>query len=1090
MHGRGFLLIFAASGAAALVYEVTWTRLLTLQLGHGIAAASTVLAAFMGGLALGSALGGRRGRGLPPHRALAVYAGLEMAIAILALLLPWQLQALEPLLIRAYANGDGGLAFGLLRLVSSLILLSVPAMAMGATFPVASRWTVRHAARAATDAGGLYAANTVGAALGAMLAGFVLLPNLGLSGATWTGVLLNVVASGGAFWIRWAALKGGPYEDIPEQEVRRGRPPGSPTRTPPPHGAVVRRGDRGPARGGGPLGQPKSARTEGQSLGSGRTGGQPWLAAIALGLSGFSSLALQVVWTRLLALVLGPTTYAFSIIVTLFIAGIAIGSAAGSRLASRTRQPVFGLTLCVVCSMGLALVAAAAVDWSLLAMARAVAQPGAGFRDVILRQVLLVAGLLMPMTIAFGAAFPFAVAVAAPSDDTVVSDLGLVYAVNTAGAILGSLAAGFGLIPWLGLQGSIRLIAVTAAVGAAALAILAGLRGRARLAVVACVGIVVAGALTLPPWNRLLLSSGAYKYASSLRGPDLETALTAGELRYYREGAAGTVAVRDLTGTTSLAIDGKVDASNSGDMLTQRLLAHVPLLLHAAPRQVAILGLGSGVTLGSALRHPVDRATVLEISPEVVEASHFFRKENHEALADPRTRLVVGDGRTHVMLGREQYDVIVSEPSNPWMAGIASLFTRNFFLAARNRLAPGGILCQWAHTYDISNEDLRSIVATFLSVFPGGTLWLVGDGDILLLGSNEPLEPKLSAMGAAWQRPGVADDLAAVGVQRPFAVLSLFIAEGSTLAGWAGNAPMQTDDRAQLEFSGPRSVFSRSSDDNPESLRGLASGHGRPQTVEAALDAARAADWRDRGWMFLRADAFRPAYDDFRRALAEDPTDARSFEGLLRASVLVRRGPETKTLLTSLASDPGNSAAKLALSRLLAAEGAYGEAVRIPLGLLQANSGGLPALEQLASVLSDAGDAERLAPVVARLRIEAPGSEAADYYAATLLFMQDRQELAANAARAVIARNPGHARAQNLLGAALASLGERDGARSAFQASLKADPRDSATYANLGTLELQAGNRHAAAQHFASALIVDPLSEAARRGLADATAHR
>ena len=263
------------------------------------------------------------------------------------------------------------------------------------------------------------------------------------------------------------------------------------------------------------------------------------------------------------------------------------------------------------------------------------------------------------------------------------------------------------------------------------------------------------------------------------------------------------MAVRKVGGTTSLAIDGKVDASNAGDMLTQRLLAHVPLLLHPDPREVAILGLGSGVTLGSALTHPVRRADVLEISPEVVEASRFFETENHRALDDPRTHVIVGDGRTHLLFTRQQYDVIVSEPSNPWMAGIASLFTKEFFEAARARLKPGGVLCQWAHTYDISTQDLQSIVATFTSVFPDGTLWLVGDGDVLLIGSNEPLEPRLAGMAAAWRRPGVAEDLASVGALEPFHLLSMFVAGGPALLDWGSRAPIQSDNRAALEFSGP-----------------------------------------------------------------------------------------------------------------------------------------------------------------------------------------------------------------------------------------------------------------------------------------------
>jgi tetratricopeptide (TPR) repeat protein len=303
-------------------------------------------------------------------------------------------------------------------------------------------------------------------------------------------------------------------------------------------------------------------------------------------------------------------------------------------------------------------------------------------------------------------------------------------------------------------------------------------------------------------------------------------------------------------------------------------------------------------------------------------------------------------------------------------------------------------------------------------------------------------------------------------------------------------APIQTDDRAALEFSGPRTVFSRSADDNPEALRALAASHRRPPAVEEALRTATADAWRACASMLLAADAFRPAYDAFIRATELDPDDPVALDGLLRASAHLDRNARTRAWLTTLAGDPRHDAPKLALSRLLAAEGEFDSAARIPFSLLQRDPGHMAALEQLASVLADMGDTSRLEPVVARLRAEAPDSDAARYYAASLLFLQNRPDLAAAEARAIVARNPSHARAQNLLGAALASLGRRDEARAAFQASLRADPRDPATYANLGTLELEAGNRLAAAQHFASALIVDPVSDPARRGLEQARSNR
>ena len=332
------------------------------------------------------------------------------------------------------------------------------------------------------------------------------------------------------------------------------------------------------------------------------------------------------------------------------------------------------------------------------------------------------------------------------------------------------------MIPWLGVHDTLRAGAIVTLV-AACLALGAGpLRFGQRVTGGAVAAGIAALLFTGPAWDPNLLSSGAYKYAVDVRdlGLDLDVGLKAGRLLYYREGSAGTVSVRQLAGTLALAIDGKVDASNGTDMLTQKLLAHLPLLLHADPREVCIIGLGSGVTLGAALRHPTSHVDVVEISPEVVEASSFFAAENGRALEDARARLIVGDGRSHLRFTSRRYDVIISEPSNPWMAGVASLFTREFFDAARARLAPGGIICQWAHTYDLADADLRLIAATFASVFPNGTMWLVGEGDVLFVATNDGPGPVLDNIARAWHREGVAGDLAQAAVFDAFSLLTLY----------------------------------------------------------------------------------------------------------------------------------------------------------------------------------------------------------------------------------------------------------------------------------------------------------------------------
>ncbi len=753
---RWFLAVYALSGAAALVYEVAWTRLLTLYLGHGIAAASTVLAAFMGGLAVGAGVAGPKSDHTPRARAMRTYAVLELVIAGLALAMPFGMSAVAPLLAGAYADGDGGAAFAGLRLMVSVVAVALPAVAMGATFPYVARWYVPNAGAATRDAGALYAANTIGAALGALVTGFVLLPALGLRATTAVGVAMNLAVAAAAWTLAGRVVAAGAPAEIPVPVPVAGTPPA--------------RSGRKAVR---PVATPALGLVP-----------RPMLAALALGISGFLSLGLQIVWSRLLAQILGPTTYAFSLVVAIFISGLALGALLGRKLADRAAQPAAGLAAVLAVAVTAVSLSAWTVDAGLRAMAEVVASPQASFESVLLRQVLLVAGWLLPLAIALGCAFPFAIRTGTGREQSLGADLGLIYAVNTIGAIAGSLAAAFVLIPAWGLHGSLRALGVGATAAAVALVLAAGVRGRARLWTLAGCGVAAAATALLPQWSPTLMSSGAYKYAASMTPETLEVSLAAGHLLYYREGAVATVSVREAAGTTSLAIDGKVDASNAGDMLTQRLLAHVPMLLHPAPRRAAILGLGSGVTLGSALRHPVERVDVLEISPEVVEASRFFEPENGAALRDARTRLIVGDGRTHVMLGRSNYDVIISEPSNPWMAGIASLFTREFFAvgpgpagAGRRAVPVGPHLRHQRRRSALDRRHLRRRVPRRHAV--AGRRRRRPARGLERARSARASRPCRRCGRPVPKRPG---DLAGVGAKGPFALLSLLVAEGPALA--------------------------------------------------------------------------------------------------------------------------------------------------------------------------------------------------------------------------------------------------------------------------------------------------------------------
>jgi tetratricopeptide (TPR) repeat protein len=549
------------------------------------------------------------------------------------------------------------------------------------------------------------------------------------------------------------------------------------------------------------------------------------------------------------------------------------------------------------------------------------------------------------------------------------------------------------------------------------------------------------------------------------------------------------VSVRTLTGQRSLSIDGKVDASTARDMLTQKLLAHLPLLLHDNPRSVYIIGLGSGVTLASALRHPIERADVSEISPEVIAASAYFSKENGGAVHDRRTRVIAGDGRSHLLLSDEHYDVIVSEPSNPWMAGVSTLFTREFFEAARQHLRPGGILCQWAHTYNIGDADLRSIVATFISVFPNGSAWLVGASDLLLIGPTSPLHALETGIAERWSRPGVAADLAEVMATEPFEVLTLFIAQGRDLEQYAARAEVQTDDRLSLEYSAPRAIYGRYQAGNVAQLRAAAAHATLPPAIAAAHAHATAANWRHRAAMQTRADAPELALLDYAEALKAAPDDPDALAGYVGAAAATGQLDATEKYLRSRIAVTDTPALNVELSRVLAARGNLEHATLVAQHGTALDPSNDRALDQFITVLADnRNDAalEQLVTLLVRTGATRPNTLYAQMrlahlrgrYAQAAAFGE--RLLSTSAQQEIAARN------YNLLGLARDALGDHDRARRAFEASLNDAPRDPAVLMNLGFTELKAGRPEAAAKRFSDALFLTPTLAPALDGLAQA----
>jgi spermidine synthase len=1032
------LVLFLISGGCGLIYEVVWTRLFTVIIGNTVFSVSAILTVFMAGLALGSRLAGRLldQKPIPLAR---TYAVLEAGIGIYNLLLPFFLRAADPLFGSLYSSAyQSFLILGLARLVISFALLIVPAALMGATLPVLIRLYVENIASVGTQVGRVYAMNTLGAALGAAAAGFLLVPYLGVTFALYSAAMLNL----GIAVVAWRT--GGGHE----------------TRS-----IVQQTGDVTPG---------------------------PRILLVAMFLSGTAALMNEVAWTRVLGLVVGPTTYAFTLMLCAMITGLALGAAIGSRVTRRyeVRPGTFAWIEVGVGFASLAVVPAFAQlpVW----IGSLVKRYAASFAAIQILDLFLFFGLLLVPTMLLGMTFPVASKLYAKSDSLLGSEVSAIYAFNTIGGIFGSLAAGFILIPEIGSQKTLMAAAVLSA--ATGVLVTLGTRAKAHDCIAdedgspilgkhgspnvvagfsprssrhwlpaVCALILIPAILFVPTWDPELMASGAYKYAPYYpTNADLETMLTSGDLLYFKEGATTTVSTKKDRGKVSLAIDGKVDATDAGDMVTQKLLAHIPLLVSKPARNVAIIGLGSGVTAGAALQHPIEKLDVVEISPEVVEASKFFAHVNHNALGDPRTELIVGDGRNHLRYANRQYDVVISEPSNPWMSGMASLFTREFFREARLRLAPGGIHCQWFHGYNMSTDDVRTVIATFRAEFPHVTLWTLNEYDFLLLGSTSPLVIDERMAQHNFER--VAADLQEVRIQDLYSITSLLFLRDDELDQFAEGAALNTDDHPVLEFRAPRFIHANTSDEN---FAALSRARRNPES-----DSATSENHRHKGEMFLAAEAFKEAMQEFQAAIALDIGDARAWKGLVETARGVDRSKLQKFFEDMLRTRP-LPVVWFAAADFYSQGGKYAQAVDLLDNVLKEDPKNLSALEKLADSLGLEGSA-RLPEVTERLLAIDPENPAGLYHLATIRLYQNRLDETIQTAKRLLEHDAQHVRGRNLLAIAYGQTFQPELAEAEFRRAIEQSPEDWVSYNNYGLFLLERNRPSEALEQFLRAISMNP----------------
>lgn len=785
---------FFFSGMASLIYQVLWVRQLGLVFGNTLHSVSTVLAVFMAGLALGSYLFGRLAdRTSNPLR---VFALLEVGIGLYVLAIPLIFQGLMDAQIFFFQQlPEGHASLNLIRIVLCFLVLLFPTTLMGGTLPVIAKFYVRSERVLGRGIGILYFINTLGAVLGSFLAGFALIPLIGVLAATILAATVDLAIGIGFFALQ---------RRVTGREEFRVVPAARPTSPP----------------------KKMKERKIREVASYSRT--LRLCVLVGFSLAGLASLSLEVSWTRVLTLVLGNSVYAFSLMLTAFLLGIAVGSSIAARFIDRSKNPWRDFVL-VEAFIGISIIVLNPVLGQLpslfVGVFSGLQQNFWALQTVLFLLSFLI--MLVPTTL-MGAAFPIAAKIYTQDIRHLGTSVGRLYAGNTLGSMLGPLFTGFVFIPLIGIQRSIFLVALIYFAIAGAVFLLGPMR-RPKfkgLATGALVIIAVVGSL-IPAWDPVVLSSGVYLYASDYArsyetmGISLREGITAGSyILFYKEGRQATVCVSErLDGSRALQIDGKADASTSHiDLPTELLLGHLPMLLHPEPKTALVVGLGSGITLGAVTQHAsLEKVVAVEIEPAVVEASAYFARDNSNALDDSRLRMKVTDARNYILASTEQYDVITAEPSNPWLSGSSVLFTREQFELYRQRLSPDGIIAQWIHYYSMSPQDLKTVLNTFTSVFPHSTLW-VTSVDLLLIGSQQELRIDLQALTERLQQEEVRVDLERVGIKDSYGVLGHFLMDEQSVISYSVGAPLHTDNRPILEFSAPKNLYEAGLQANLESM--------------------------------------------------------------------------------------------------------------------------------------------------------------------------------------------------------------------------------------------------------------------------------
>ncbi len=929
--------MFLISGATGLSYEVVWFKRFAHVWGSSSLAIATVVTSFLFGLGIGAQWVGRWADRSP--RPLRWYGLAELGIGLLALAIPFEIAALTRI-----SSGVEGMFSDVtalriaIRFLLTLVVLGPPCFLMGGTLPLLVR---RFTDRDLSDATGwFYGINTLGAALGCFVTGFYLLPRFGLE---WTNNLTAVVNLAiGALTLILTA------ERTTVSRTRQAQ---------------------------GLDFKPMS----GEEVGTPRLAWQRMAILFAAALSGCGALMLQVTWARQLAVTIGGSTYAFTATLCTVLIGIAIGGLI-YHLALRTRSPSR-----VVLSAIAFLVAASAVlgqeqlPWlcDQVALHREMRGDLSGNAAVCL---LASALLELVPSIGAGVLFPLLIQFTRQSPAQIGHVLGRVYLWNTWGSLIGASLTALVLFPRVGTSGATAM-AIALYLVSVALLYWTQPGAHSRMAVLLLLGCAICIPLALRRADPRLTNFGMYLYGYS----SPERRLNSGNVLFFLEGASSNVLVLDGQPSRTLRVNGKVDAGTEQDMATQLGLAYLPKAFHPAARDVLVIGYGSGVTCGASLLFPEQHVVCCEIEPAIFETSPLFDRINHQAERSRDLQMVFDDGRHYLQRTGRHFDLLISEPSNPWIAGIANLFTTEFFALANQRLRPDGVLAQWIQTYQFSPAEFALIVRTMRSVFPHCALVaLAGGGDSILLGSQRPLIFDSSRREQFEQllseSPSVVTDLDTYFGSHDFRLILLRheVADETRLESFlqrTGEHGLNTDTNLRLEFLAPLRLFDPAR--HEVLLADLAELRDAAWLARLAASMGLEPDsapliWA-RGTKEFNAKRIPEAIEAFRRAIELDPELAPAYFDLAQAYLADHKTDEAIEIMTRLLPIRAQDAElRASLAALLASQGKYAEAIKQYQDALQLNKQLLIAQMNLAWILATAPDAQlRNANEAARLAQQA-----------------------------------------------------------------------------------------------------------------------